>query len=1104
MRHFSLKAISVFLACVLLCGVFAACVRTPASDAPVQEPPSQDSPLPDDDPSPDGAGELFLSGMYSPSKVGMSAEYLGTAQRRLPEVSDGGLERYPSYGTVLSGASLEERQAIIEENRLLRASSSTYDSMDEQGNYYLEGVATGKKLYKHSASFNLYEGDVNDEEPALVKRLTYRSRAAGNHITGLYAPAGEVVRIEMSEEDLAATGGLIVYIGQTLANGNSNNIWEARELNRMPNLSNSMRVSTTVAYVGYALGGPIYVQPVNGGSTFTVTISGAVAYSHFVLGYTTREEFERNRESSAPYFDLEVWDRSVRHSGPKSRAGQFDYDQLTAAAVLWDKIACVSTMVPSGSSAQQGIVFLYDPFIAAGSMVAFVGQNSVNCPLHCLTAALDAESAVDNASDAFWGCIHEYNHHFQRFGFAPGDEVTNNAVSLVEYSLFTRISSNRSRGNAAEGSYQTSWNRYTNPSWTLRQTLAAQGANSALDSYANLLHAFGQEIFIRAAQGGGDKKDAGVWYRAVSDATGYDMTYYFTELLHQSVSSGVLAEYAAKDLPMFVPVAVIYQTGRSYERDGERRYSRTAQPYEIAAGEDFVMDFKEDLVLPDGFSASVKRVTAPAYGSLEQTAEGVYCYTPSAFHRDSGKIYVTLAIEKEDGAFLVDDVELVIELRQAQPDPLMLERTVYTYAPLTYESAAQAYENGYAGYQTADEQDNINRVQNGNAEIWEPQPTSDAVMEIRGKFRIDSSGKYRVALRGRRSAALYLSTDGENYFPAATVDNLAGTPEFDLSDASHYTDAFYEKGQWVYFRAVLLVSDARSFIGVGLGRFDGEEVSVGYLTAYRASYEREPFETEYFAPRTYGYDYVCVRPSRGTLVSAQYRPWDESYAIGNLFDEDDGNFIHSDRSDISPDSPFELVADLGEVVRANTFTVRGEPSRRYLPAKFELYGGNELSQMTLLATQENAAYSGADVAVSFPECELRYYRMYVTDTTATDQAHRYIAFRRCEFSYSVMGGEWLSPDEDMFEYRGNWSLTGALSTFGHGYAGSDATVSFTFTGTRFALLAADGVFEAVIDGVPSGSVRVQDGVWMSEAMPEGEHTVVLRGDMTVDSFVLWR
>lgn len=72
-----------------------------------------------------------------------------------------------------------------------------------------------------------------------------------------------------------------------------------------------------------------------------------------------------------------------------------------------------------------------------------------------MTAALDAESAVNNASDAFWGCIHEYNHHYQRFGFGPGDEVTNNAVSLAAYSLYTRISANRELGNADEGSYAT-------------------------------------------------------------------------------------------------------------------------------------------------------------------------------------------------------------------------------------------------------------------------------------------------------------------------------------------------------------------------------------------------------------------------------------------------------------------------------------------------------------------------------------------------------------------------------------------------------------------------------------------------------------------------
>lgn len=105
---------------------------------------------------------------------------------------------------------------------------------------------------------------------------------------------------------------------------------------------------------------PVYVRPVNAGAQFTVTLSGAVAYSHFVYGYTTREEFERNRTSSAPYFDLEVWDDSVRHSGPKARAERFDYDQLADAAVLWDKIACVSNRVPAGSSGDTGITFLYD------------------------------------------------------------------------------------------------------------------------------------------------------------------------------------------------------------------------------------------------------------------------------------------------------------------------------------------------------------------------------------------------------------------------------------------------------------------------------------------------------------------------------------------------------------------------------------------------------------------------------------------------------------------------------------------------------------------------------------------------------------------------
>lgn len=1078
------------------------------SDSGTNETPGRPGEIADD-----GYGtEIFNSGVYNPAKVGYSAEYLGYVERRKPEVSDGGLAAYPQYGVTMSNVTDEEKQAILAENAGFNAGTTTYDAMDADGNLYLGGEKTGKKLYRHTASAGLYEGNVSDDEKAVVKKITIASRPAGNHITGLYAPAGEVVKIELGEKDLAATGGVIVYIGQALQNGQANNIWAARDFNRMPNILNTMTVADKTAYVGSFLGGPIYIRPVNAGVKFTVTISGAVPYSHYIHGYTTREEFDENAKSSAPYFDLEVWDDSVRHSGPRARAARFDYDQITEAAVLWDKISRVSNEVPSGSVASIGITFLYDPFVAAGSMVAFVGRSTVNCPLYCMTAALDVESAVNNAPDAFWGCIHEYNHHYQRYGFAPGDEVTNNAVSLVSYSLYTRISANRALGNANEGNYAVGWDRYTNPSWTLKQTLANTAANSNLDSYANILHSFGQTAFLQATKNGSGKDN---WYKAVSDATKQDMTYYFTEILHQTVSDDVKTEYAGKNYPVFVPVATIFQTGRSYVADGQKIYCRTAQPYEIESGEDFTLDIYGNLVIPDGFTAKIVKITRPEHGSLAAQSDGVYVYTPDENNRESGKIYVTLKITKDDGAFAVDDVDLVIELKQKQYKADLLERTVYTYSDATmYKSPTVAYESGYAGYETVTDGDNTNPTQNANTDIWGPNPTKNAVMEVRGKFYVPSAGKYRFTIRGRYYAAVYVSFDGEKYELAANMVNSTNNVVFDTTNENNYGDYEFEKGQWVYFREILLVTSDRSFVGLGLGKFDGDNVTVSYLGAYRNTYFRETFESEYYRGRDYTYDY-SETSGKQTLVATNYKPWDDSKSVDLLFDDDDTNWIHSDKSDISAENPFELTADLGTVMRANRFTIYGEPSRAYQPKDFKLYGGSDLGVMELIADVKDAERTGSDVIVDFPEREIRYYRLVVTDTWATAQNYRYIAFRCAKFSYSLHGGKWLSPDEDIFVYRGGWTLSNRLSTFGHLYEGEKATLGFRFTGSRFAIFAYysddfDG-FEVLVDGESVAKVSLGGDAnetrlaYLSKTLDPGEHEITVRGlnRFNVDSVVLW-
>lgn len=1046
------------------------------------------------------------------SKVGYSAKYLGTVARQTPEISNEGLEKYPVYGTNLT-ATDEEKQAILNENSYLNASSSTYDSMDSDGNLYLNGTLLDRKLYKHTASIGMYEGNVSDDEPAIIKEITIKSRSAGNHITGLYAPAGEVIKIEMSEEDFEKTGGLVVYIGQALTNGQANNIWLARIFNRMPVIVNTMTTKSSVDYVGSFLGGPIYIKPVKSGTTFSVKITGGVSYSHFILGYTSQEEFEMNKDSSAPYFDLEVWDDGVRHSGPKNRAKQFDYDQLYKAAVLWDKIALVSNQVPSGSPGNIGITFLYDPFVAAGSMVAFVGRYTVNCPTYCLTAALDYESAVNNAPDAFWGCIHEFNHHYQRYGFAPGDETTNNAISLVSYSLFTKISSNRNLDNNNEGNYAVSWNRYTNPSWTLKQTLANTKANSALDSYANILHNFGQEIFINATKNGNGSGGVDVWYKALNDATHHDMSYYFEEILHQTISSSVKKSYKEKNYPMFVPISTIYQTGRSFYFDGEKKYISTVQPYEIDFDKNFIIDLKNNLVIPDGFSYTITNITKPEHGSVIDNGDNTYTYLPDKNYSESGKIIVSISINKNDGAFNVDDVDIVIELKQKQKSNI-LERTIYTYNDDTmYQDINDAFINNYAGYNSVLTEDNINNVQNSNSEIWEPNPTSNAIMEVKGKIYISETGKYRIALRGRKYANLYISLDNNNFDLAATVENLNESPNFDLSNPSTYKDIELEKGQWLYFKAVLLVTYSRSYIGVGWGQFNGDTVNVSYLNAYRNSYIPQEFTSDYFYTRNYTYNYSNTPQVEQTLVSTNYQPWDKNYPIDALFDDNKNNYIHSNKNNINENNPFEITVDLGKEINANTLTIYGEPTKKYLPSTFKLYVGNTLEQLTLIKDVQNVSSNGSNVIANFDETNFRYYKLIVTDTSAT--GIKYIAYRYAEFSYSITNGKMISPDDSMFTYNGNWEIQSSLANFGHIYIGENASLTFEFTGTRFGIISQNfdnfDNFEIIIDGHKLSNINFKNSndkhelIFISNLLENKKHTIIIQSSnkFNIDSIILW-
>ncbi|MDE6076078.1 MAG: hypothetical protein K2G26_06545, partial [Clostridia bacterium] len=325
---------------------------------------------------------------YTATRVGYSAQSTGKVERNKPveevrnesaafdseatgSIFANGAARYPTYGSTLRSvigdgdAQVAARNAIISESGYLCAwgtagannggaqSADKYTRIDKDGWLYQKKngewihsllwkqteytEANYRQLYKHTAAQGMYlEGktkngvkyEVSDDAERVVKQINMKQRGYGYGITGLYAPAGEVIKVELSGKDMNATGGITVHIGQALYNGQANNIWASKnQMQRFPYLLTTLQLNkdtcdyneetdTWTGYIGSFIGGPIYIR--SNEPDFTAKISGGVEYLHFILGYTTEEEFNRlKKNSTVPMFDLEVWDHGGLLSGPR-------------------------------------------------------------------------------------------------------------------------------------------------------------------------------------------------------------------------------------------------------------------------------------------------------------------------------------------------------------------------------------------------------------------------------------------------------------------------------------------------------------------------------------------------------------------------------------------------------------------------------------------------------------------------------------------------------------------------------------------------------------------------------------------------------------------
>lgn len=1031
------------------------------------------------------------------SKIGQVTEIIGEVNRNIPtSTSNEGLNsRYPVYGTSLASITDEEKDNILAEDALLRASSTTYDSMDEEGNLYLNGVSINKKLYKHTSSIGMYYGDVSDDEKAVIAKVSIKPNEVRNYLTGLYAPAGEVVKIEISQEDLNKIGSFKVVVGQTSHRNINNNIWKARnDFSRMPNIGNIMTINDTVGYVGNYLGGPIYLYPEKFDSEFSVTITGAVQYACFIYGQTTREEVEKMKEFSAPYYDFEIWDTGVRHSGP-SKYANYDYDNLMKVGDVWEKIIRTSNEVPNSSNKYIGVGFVYDPFVAAGAAVAFVGGHKwVNAPPSWMSSSLNYKTIT---TSGMWGNIHEFNHHYQNYGIDPMGEVTNNATSLLSYVLYTNISAARSEDDSALGG---DWNRFTDPSRSLRETLDLSKndkAQSSLNIYADIIHSFGVDNFVQATKLDAGKRTADAWYDALCSVTGYDLTYYFENILHQPISSEYKEKYINKGLPVFIPIASVYQTGRSYYVGDKQVFVETVRPFEIDYGEEYTLDFNEYLVVPEGFTYSIKSVSKPMAGEISKISDNVYKYVPGS-NEYSGNMKVVVSLSHP--SIEVKDITLTVNFRQRVTK--LMSKTKYIYDTKKYSSVDEAVSNNFEGYSDVLNDTTSTTFINGI------NPKQIGLVE--GKIYIEEDGTYAFQLScGRGNNTLYLSFNNKNNYAQVISVNGNGNN----STITEYYDL--KKGDYVYFKEITLSTTNDAFSEIKLVRnINGVQsissIASGNLSNVDYVYKDYVSEEKYF--RDYRVNEVIEKSdsSKGSLISLEnYSEWDNTTKIDNLFDGSLDTFYHSDKDNfITSDKPFILTVDLGEMVRVNTLTIIGRKSGQvHMPITFKLYGGDSLDSLNLLGEYSNLTYSDRKMKVNFDDSNLRYYKLVITDT----DSHRYVSMSQIEFSYEY-NGLLKSLDELGYYISENKSFAienKAMSTFGHLVSGN-GVIKYSFKGTQFGLYVKQSEnckIRVEIDGKKEeielkGNEVVELG-YLSKVLESKEHEVkisVLEGRIQVDSF----
>ena len=282
------------------------------------------------------------------------------------------------------------------------------------------GLAPDK--VRAAASADDFPGTVARAAPRVTRRVAIDPALPGWASTGLYAPPGEVVRIEFPER--TAPARYRARIGC-----HTDVLWGKAKWTRHPEISRSFPLAAKTR-IASPHGGLVYVEVPGGaeGAPFQVTISGAVEAPLFVLGGTDPEAWRKTiRDRPGPW--AEFANSKIVFTLPSTDARAID--DPTKVLEFWERVLDLYAELGQRPLAKRRQRMVPDRQISAGWLHA--GYPIMMQLQHGADAVdLDLLTSDDRTKTPGWGFWHELGHNHQRgeWTFAGTGEVTCNLFSL--------------------------------------------------------------------------------------------------------------------------------------------------------------------------------------------------------------------------------------------------------------------------------------------------------------------------------------------------------------------------------------------------------------------------------------------------------------------------------------------------------------------------------------------------------------------------------------------------------------------------------------------------------------------------------------------------